>query len=52
MLVQGRGEDSLDEHSRILSAIERRDVDGAETQMRRHIANLRTVLQRHRELLL
>jgi DNA-binding GntR family transcriptional regulator len=52
MLVQGRGEDSLDEHSRILSAIERRDADGAETQMRRHVANLRTVLQRHRELLL
>ncbi len=52
MLVQGRGEDSLDEHSRILSAIERRDADGAETHMRRHIANLRTVLQRHRELLL
>jgi len=52
MLVQGRGEDSLDEHSKILSAIERRDADGAETQMRRHIANLRTVLQRHRELLL
>ena len=52
MLVQGRGEDSLDEHSKILSAIERRDADGADTQMRRHIANLRTVLQRHRELLL
>jgi DNA-binding GntR family transcriptional regulator len=52
MLVQGRGEDSLDEHSKILSAIERRDADGAETQMRRHIVNLRTVLQRHRELLL
>jgi len=52
MLVQGRGEDSLEEHSKILSAMERRDADGAETQMRKHIANLRTVLQRHRELLL
>jgi DNA-binding GntR family transcriptional regulator len=52
MLVQGRGEDSLEEHSKILSAIERRDADTAETQMRRHIANLRTVLQKHHELLL
>ena len=52
MLVQGRGEDSLDEHSKILSAIERHDADGAETQMRRHIANLRTVLRKHFELLL
>ncbi len=41
MLVQGRGEDSLDEHSKILSALERHDADAAETQMRRHIANLR-----------
>ena len=47
MLVQGRGEDSLDEHSKILSAFERHDADGAETQMRRHIANLRTVLRKH-----
>jgi DNA-binding GntR family transcriptional regulator len=52
MLVQGRGEDSLDEHSKILSALERHDADGAEAQMRRHIANLRTVLRTHFELLL
>ena len=52
MLVQGRGEDSLEEHSKILAALERRDADGAETQMRRHIANLRTVLRTHFELLL
>ena len=52
MLVQGRGEDSLDEHSKILSALERHDADGAETQMRRHIASLRTVLRKHFELLL
>ncbi len=52
MLVQGRGEDSLDEHGKILSALERHDADGAEEQMRRHIANLRTVLQKHFELLL
>jgi DNA-binding GntR family transcriptional regulator len=52
MLVEGRGEDSLDEHGKILSASERHDADGAETQMRRHIANLRTVLRTHFELLL
>jgi DNA-binding GntR family transcriptional regulator len=52
MLVQGRGEDSLDEHSKILSALGRQDADGAETQMRRHIANLRAVLRKHFELLL
>jgi DNA-binding GntR family transcriptional regulator len=52
MLVQGRGEDSLEEHGKILSALERHDPDAAETQMRRHIVNLRTVLQRHFELLL
>lgn len=52
MLVQGRGEDSLEEHGKILTALERRDADGAETQMRRHIANLRTVLRTHFELLL
>lgn len=52
MLVQGRGEDSLDEHSKILAALERHDADGAETQMRRHIANLRAVLRTHFELLL
>ena len=52
MLVQGRGEDSLEEHGKILAALERRDADGAETQMRRHIANLRTILRTHFELLL
>jgi DNA-binding GntR family transcriptional regulator len=52
ILVQGRGEDSFDEHSRILSALERHDADEAETLMRRHIANLRTVLRDHFELLM
>ena len=51
ILIQGRGEDSFDEHRRILSALERRDAEGAETLMRRHIANLRTVLRNHFELL-
>ncbi|HME46495.1 MAG TPA: GntR family transcriptional regulator [Syntrophorhabdales bacterium] len=52
MLVQGRGEDSLEEHGKILAALERRDADGAGRQMRRHIANLRSVLRTHFELLL
>ncbi|MEW6666942.1 MAG: GntR family transcriptional regulator [Thermodesulfobacteriota bacterium] len=52
ILVQGRGEDSFNEHSRILSALERRDADESESLMRRHIANLRTVLRDHFELLM
>ena len=51
ILIQGRGEDSLQEHSKILSALEKRDADKAEELMRRHIANLREVLRSHFELL-
>ncbi len=51
ILIQGRGEDSLDEHSKILTALEGRNAEEAEILMRRHIANLRTVLQKHFELL-
>ncbi len=51
ILIQGRGKDSLDEHVQILSALERRDPDGAEVLVRQHIANLRTVLRRHFEIL-
>jgi DNA-binding GntR family transcriptional regulator len=51
ILIQGRGEDSLDEHIKILSALERRNADEAETLVRRHIASLRTVLRRHFALL-
>lgn len=51
ILIQGRGEDSLDEHARILAALERRDADEAEALMRRHIANMRAVLRGHFELL-
>ena len=51
ILIQGRGEDSLKEHSKILSALEKRKTEEAERLMRRHIANVRTVLGRHFELL-
>jgi DNA-binding GntR family transcriptional regulator len=51
ILIQGRGEDSLEEHGKILAALERTDVDEAEGLMRRHIANVRAVLERHFELL-
>jgi len=51
ILVQGRGEDSLEEHKCILSAIEKGDIDGAEIEIKRHINNLREVLQKHFELL-
>ncbi len=51
ILIQGRGDDSLDEHRKILSAIERNDPKGAEAMMRLHIANLRKVLQKHFDLL-
>ena len=52
ILVRGRGEDSLREHRKIVAAIERRDAGEAEKAMRTHIANLRTVLLNHFELLL
>ncbi|MCX8021507.1 MAG: GntR family transcriptional regulator [Syntrophorhabdaceae bacterium] len=51
ILVKGRGEDSLEEHRRILSAIEKKDGNMAELELMRHIANLRDVLQKHFELL-
>ena len=51
VLIQGRGDNSLDEHGKILAALERRDVDEAEALMRRHIANMRTVLRENFELL-
>jgi DNA-binding GntR family transcriptional regulator len=52
ILVRGRGEDSLKEHRKIVAAIERRDADEAEKAVRVHIANLRTVLLDHHQLLL
>jgi DNA-binding GntR family transcriptional regulator len=52
ILIQGRGKESLDEHNKIFSAIERRDLDGAEAMMRQHITNFRTVLQNHFDVLL
>ncbi len=52
ILVRGRGEDSLKEHRKIVAAIDRHDADEAEKAMRKHIANLRTVLLNHYELLL
>ena len=51
VLIRGRGEDSFDEHGKILAALERRDVDEAERLMRRHIANMRSVLEGNFELL-
>ncbi len=51
VLIRGRGDNSFDEHRRILAALERRDVDEAEVLMRRHIANMRTVLRENFELL-
>jgi DNA-binding GntR family transcriptional regulator len=51
ILIQGRGENSLEEHSKILSALEKQDADEAEKLMRHHIANLREVLKNHFELL-
>ena len=51
ILVQGRGENSLAEHTKILAALEDGDADRAELLMRQHIANLREVLRNHFELL-
>jgi DNA-binding GntR family transcriptional regulator len=51
VLIQGRGDDSFGEHTKILAALERRDTDEAEMLMRQHIANMRTVLREHHALL-
>jgi DNA-binding GntR family transcriptional regulator len=52
VLIPGRGEDSLSEHSKILGTLEKGDADEAERWMRRHLSGLRTVLQKNYELLL
>ena len=52
VLIPGRGEESFEEHSRILVALEQGNADEAERLMRRHMANLREILQKHFELLL
>jgi DNA-binding GntR family transcriptional regulator len=51
VLIQGRGDDSFGEHTKILAALERRDAGEAESLMRQHIANMRTVLRENHELL-
>lgn len=51
ILLEGRGANSMDEHDQILAALEKRDVEAAEACMRRHIASLRAVLQKHFEFL-
>ena len=50
-LIPGRGEDSLKEHYDILGALERKDADEAEKLIRKHIANVKVVLQKHFHLL-
>lgn len=52
VLIPGRGDDSFNEHSRILCALEKGDAREAEALMQRHISSLRTVLQKNYELLL
>lgn len=51
ILVKGRDESSLAEHSAILDALERRDADAAETRMRTHIANMADVIRKNSALL-
>lgn len=50
IFIQGRGEHSYDEHRAILNALEARDADLAEILIRRHIANMRDVLQKYYDL--
>jgi DNA-binding GntR family transcriptional regulator len=52
VLIPGRGEESFSEHSKILGALEKGDVDEAEKLMRRHMSNLRKVLKKNHELLM
>jgi DNA-binding GntR family transcriptional regulator len=51
ILIQGRGSHSMEEHDQILSALEQQDAEAAERHMRRHVAGLRAVLQRHFDFL-
>jgi DNA-binding GntR family transcriptional regulator len=46
ILMPGRKQESLAEHREILAAIAQRDAPGAERAMRRHIAQLRSSIQR------
>lgn len=52
VLIPGRGDDSFSEHTAILRALELKDAGEAEMLMRRHMANLMTVLRKNFELLL
>jgi DNA-binding GntR family transcriptional regulator len=52
VLIPGRGDDSFNEHGRILGALERGDAGEAEALMQGHISSLRAVLQKNYELLL
>jgi len=52
ILIRKRAEDSLDEHREIFAALEAGDAEAADVLMRRHIANVRDVIGRHRGLLL
>ena len=51
VLVPGRGAGSFSEHEGILAALERRDADAAEAEVRRHIASMRGLLREHHALL-
>ena len=51
VLIPGRCEQSIKEHSSIFSAIERKDGDEAERLMRKHLANVRKVLQKNYQIL-
>ena len=46
--VEGRREKSLAGHRRILNAIKRRDVEGAEEAMRQHLAEIEGILFHHK----
>src|SRR6185369_12404194 len=46
LLSEGRLEQSLQEHRRILAALLARDCNGAETEMRAHISSARQALAR------
>ena len=51
IFIQGRGENSFEEHRAILDAVKKRDVDEAERLIRKHIASMRDVLKKYYELL-
>ncbi|KYG91003.1 MULTISPECIES: GntR family transcriptional regulator [Metasolibacillus] len=52
ILVPGRNESSLKEHERILKALRNRDAEGAEKEIKAHVANIRHTIENNYNVLM